>query len=161
MIGRFNNNIKYKSQFDYFSYMSFRYHHLFFHSLIFKGNKLWAFNFFILIKYELKKREMVDPFWVFLVSIMKITPEFILLPLKLGGTTQFVPLPISEKKQYTFAIKFVIKLIRDRFRKLSVSSICDALVLSIYNKGISIEKKTSLYQTALSIDICLDFSNSL
>lgn len=72
-----------------------------------------------------------------------------LLPLKLGGSVQFVPLPISERKQYTFAIKFVIKLIRDKYRKISISLICDALVSAVYNKGISIEKKLSSY-TALS-----------
>lgn len=59
---KFNKNIKYNSKFDYCSYMAYRYHHLFFHSLIFKGYKLWAFNFFISLKFELKKREMVDPF---------------------------------------------------------------------------------------------------
>lgn len=82
--------------------------------------------------------------------MLKITPDFILLPLKLGGSVQFVPLPINERKQYTFAIKFVIKLIRDKYRKLSIKLVCDALLFAVYNKGISIEKKLSLYNIALS-----------
>lgn len=35
---------------------------------------------------------------------MKITPEVLLFPKKLGGVTQGVPLPIGERKQYTFAV---------------------------------------------------------
>lgn len=114
---KFNKNLKYSNKFDYCSYMAYRYHYLFFHSLIFRGRKLWAFNFFIALKFELKKREMVDPFWVFLISLLKITPDFMLMPLKLGRTIQYVPLPINERKQYTFAIKFVIKLIRDNIEE--------------------------------------------
>lgn len=35
---------------------------------------------------------------------MKITPDLMLFPLKLGGVLQGVPLPITERKQYTFAV---------------------------------------------------------
>lgn len=55
-------NTKYNLKYNYFSYMSQRYFSLFFHSLIFRGRKLWAFNFLIKLKFELKKKEMVDPF---------------------------------------------------------------------------------------------------
>jgi len=57
------------------------------------------------LKSELKKRELVDPFWIFLIGLMKITPEVLLIPRKIGGKIQGVPLPISERKQYTFAVK--------------------------------------------------------
>jgi hypothetical protein len=36
---------------------------------------------------------------------MKITPEVLLIPRKIGGKIQGVPLPISERKQYTFSVK--------------------------------------------------------
>ena len=52
----------YVANFDYFSYLSYRYTNLFFKSLIFRGRKLWAFEFFQDIKYNLKKKEGVDPF---------------------------------------------------------------------------------------------------
>lgn len=35
---------------------------------------------------------------------MKITPDLLLFPLKLGGVSQGVPLPITERKQFTFAV---------------------------------------------------------
>jgi len=36
---------------------------------------------------------------------MKITPEVLLFPKRLGGAIQGVPLAIGERKQYTFAVK--------------------------------------------------------
>lgn len=35
---------------------------------------------------------------------MKIMPEVILFPKKLGGMIQGVPLPINERKQFTYVI---------------------------------------------------------
>jgi len=80
---------------------------------------------------------------------MKITPDFILLPLKLGGSLKYVPLPITEKKQYTFAVKFVIKLIRDKNRIIKIKTIAETLILAISGKGQSIDKKMLDYGTAM------------
>ena len=94
----------YHKKFEYHSYVWFRYHKLFYGSLIQRGRKLWAFNFFNNVKYKLKILSKSDPFWVFLLSMMKITPVVFLVPLKLSGTVHGVPVPISERKQYTFAV---------------------------------------------------------
>lgn len=141
-----NKYDKYNHRYDYNQYIWFRYNKLFFGSLIVRGRKLWAFNFFILLKLELKKREQLEPYWVFLVGIMKITPDFLLFPLKLGGVVQGVPLPITERKQYTFGVKWVIKLLKDKLGKFSVSTIADILIEAIYNKGLGIERKLSIYE---------------
>lgn len=135
----------YSKQFDYISYMHFRYHTLFFKSLVFRGRKLWAFNFFIGLKYQLKLREKVNPFWVFLVALMKITPDFLLFPKKFAGRVSGVPLPISEVKQYTFATKWVIKLIKDKYDKVTIPLVADTLISAIYDKGIAMEKKRETY----------------
>lgn len=144
----FNKNQKYLKQYDLYSYLWFRYHRLFFKSLIFRGRKLWAFKFFISLKYELKNRENIDPFWILLVSLMKVTPEILLYPKKLGGKINWVPLPIGERKQYTFAVKWVIKLLKDKNRIITINSLSDCLISAIYDKGPSIEKKISVYKIA-------------
>jgi ribosomal protein S7 len=81
---------------------------------------------------------------------MKITPELILFPLKLGGSLHSVPLPINFKKQITFAIKWVIKLVKDQHRRISVSLIADCLVNALYDKGASMEKKLAVYNLGSS-----------
>ena len=55
-------------------------------------------------KVKLKILEQGDPFWIFLLAMMKITPTVLLVPLKLSGIVQGVPVAISERKQYTFAV---------------------------------------------------------
>jgi len=144
----FNKNEKFLKKYEYYSYLWYRYHRLFFKSLIFKGRKLWAFNFFINLKYELKLQEKIDPFWTFIIALMKITPEVMLFPKKLGGVIHWVPLPIGERKKYTFAVRWVIKLVRDKNRIITIKNLTESLISAIYNRGISIEKKLSVYKTA-------------
>lgn len=50
-------------------------------------------------------KEKYDPFLVFLVAFMKITPAVILLPRRQGGKVFSAPFPITPKKQVTFAVK--------------------------------------------------------
>jgi len=75
-------------------------------------------------------------------------PEVILFPKKLGRKIQGVPLPITERKQYTFIIKWTIKLIRDRLRKVSLKKIVEILLSSIFEKGEAYEQKLNVYQTS-------------
>jgi ribosomal protein S7 len=86
-------------------YYWFKYHQLFFHSLIWRGRKLFAFNFFIKVKQELKLREESDPSLVLFVALLKITPEVILFPQRRAGVVHMVPMPITIKKQITYSIK--------------------------------------------------------
>lgn len=115
--------------------------------MISSGLKLRAFNNFILIKQGLKRRESLDPYKLFLVSMMRVTPNIYLLPLRLGGRSVGVPLPITEKKKVTLGVRFVIKLLRDKGGHLSVNSIVDILVASLYGRGPAIERKQAVYKT--------------
>jgi ribosomal protein S7 len=73
--------------------------------LIFNGNKLRAFNQVLCIKQGLKHREMNDPFLIFLVAMMKITPDIMFSSIKLGGASYNVPLPITENQRVVFSVK--------------------------------------------------------
>jgi len=117
---------------------------VFFGSLIFSGFKLVAFNNFVKIKQGLKKKEFFDPYKLFLVAMMMVTPNIYLLPLKLGGRAVGVPLPITEKKKVTMGVKFLVKLLKDKNHVLSVEAVVELLVFSIYGKGLSIEKKQAV-----------------
>jgi len=109
--------------------------------------KLRAFNNFILVKQGLKLKELTDPYKLFLVSMMRVTPNIYLLPLKLGGRSVGVPLPITEKNKVTMGVKFVIKLLRDKSDSLSINAVVDLLVAAIYGKGPAIERKQAVYKT--------------
>jgi ribosomal protein S7 len=81
---------------------------------------LTAFKIYCKIKFKIKLREKVDPFWIIIIALLKITPDILVYPLKLGGVVQKVPLPIGARKQYTFAVKWVVKLMKEKHGSYTV-----------------------------------------
>lgn len=136
-------------QYEYDSlYLLYKYHDHFFHSLINRGNKLWAFNFFIKVKFALKISEKIDPLLIFFLAISNITPEVLLFPLKSGGLVNEVAMPITIRKQIIFATKWVIKLLKDKYRILSVPYVSAILLDAIRNQGIAVDKKERIHLEA-------------
>ena len=133
--------LKKKNWIKFFNFHFFRYHRIFFGSLIFKGYKLKAFSLFNKLKHLLKQNFKKDPNFIFLLSLCQITPNILLFPFKIGGKVQGVPLSISWKKKWTFATKWIIKLLQDKSRIIKLKELNDLLVLSLFNKGLSIKKK--------------------
>lgn len=134
----------------------FSYHNVFFGALIFRGRKALAFNLFLSIKERLKTRERFDPSIVFFIAMLKITPNIMLFPVKRSGVLEAAPFPISRRKQISFAVKWVIKLLKDSHRVVTVSRIVDLLISTIYDKGPAIRRKYDLYKRASS---CRQFIN--
>jgi len=130
------------------SYILYKYHSHFFHSLISCGNKLRAFNFFLDVKYGLKIRICADPLILFHVAIYHCVPEVLLFPLKKASNINEVALPITIRKQIIFATKWVIKLLKDKYRILNVQAVVDILYDSGHNDGLIIEKKKLIYLLA-------------
>lgn len=145
----FNKNSVYSERFEYYSYNIFRYHRLFFKSLIFRGNKLRAFKIYCQVKLQIKLRERINPFGALFMALLRITPDLMVYPLKLGGQIQRVPLPITPKKQYTFAVKWVIKALKEKYRSFTIAKLVDTLISAIYGRGLSIEKKKAVYESSI------------
>jgi len=131
----------------FYDRLFFRYHILFFGSLIFNGFKLRAFNFFLSIKRGLKTIEGTDPAQAFLVGLMNASPSIHLLTIKLGGRPTGVPLPITETKRVSLGVKFILQTIRQKFKVLGLAHVVDTLVSSIHGAGLAIDRKKSLYKT--------------
>lgn len=133
---------------DHFLQLWFNYHFLFFKSLISRGLKLRAFNFFLNIKKGLKFSEQFDPSFLFLIAMLKITPFLILKSISIGGAIYSVPFPINYWKKISYGCRWVIKLLRDNQRVFSINAIVDSLVSSFYDEGISFSKKKEVYHLA-------------
>ena len=86
-MSRLDNLVRFRYQakpwYNYYIQLGFRYHNLFFCSLISKGKKLKAFQFFLLLKSSLKTRENNDPYNVFVIALMNITPQVFLRVFRL------------------------------------------------------------------------------
>lgn len=135
-----------KFWYNYRYYIWFNFHYSFFHSLIKNGKKIFAFNRFLLIKEGLKLKDKEDPYLIFLVSMMKITPLVRLKSTWGRGGRVSIALPISDKKRLSFGIKWVLRLLKDKNKSsIKIYQIIDLLISSIYGTGISIEKKNSFH----------------
>lgn len=132
---------KRKINYNFFTYTFFRYHRNFFGSLIYRGRKLWAFNFLKKLKYQLKLKENLEPSIIFFYALLKISPNVLLFPYKIGGKVQGVPLPISWYKKIIYAVKWVIKLLKDKYQRVKINDLVEILVLATYDKGLAIKKK--------------------
>jgi len=141
MVYKNYKNEKKKFILNFFTYLFYRYHRIFFGSLIWRGRKLWAFKFFLEIKNQLKLKENVEPNYLFFLSLIKISPNVLVFPYRIGGKFQGVPLPISWYKKLIFGTKWVIKLLKDKYKKIDLNNLTEVLILAIYNKGLSIKKK--------------------
>lgn len=126
----------------------FRYHRLFFGSLITHGKKLSALTFLINLKYVLKRKLSIDPNFIIYSSLLKITPYLLLKPKKIGSSVYGVPMYISLRNQITFSVKWVIKLLKDKYRIFTLSNVSDVLLSALVNKGDSYNNKLEFYQQA-------------
>ena len=82
------------------------------------------------------------------MAITNITPEVLLFPLKLGGVTSEVAMPITIRKQIIFATKWVIKLLKDKYSILKISNVTNILLESIRNSGLAVDRKEAQHNIA-------------
>jgi ribosomal protein S7 len=113
--------------------------------MIWRGRKLWAYNFMLNLKYELKLKENFEFHISFLFSLLNITPHIILSYLKIGGAKQGVPLAISWKKKITYAIKWMRIALKNKHKKIKLKFLLEELIMSIYNKGLTFNQKKRTY----------------
>jgi len=130
---------------SFLPYIYYKYYRVFFQSMIWRGRKLWAYNFMLNLKYELKLKENFEFHISFLFSLLNITPHIILSYLKIGGAKQGVPLAISWKKKITYAIKWMRIALKNKHKKIKLKFLLEELIMSIYNKGLTFNQKKRTY----------------
>lgn len=139
-----------KSGYNYSFYVWYNFHYSFFRTLIKRGLIIKAFNRFILIKEGLKQKEKEDPYIIFLTAMVKIAPSVFVKLLQGRGKKKGIPLPISDRKRFTFGARWSIKLLKQKSHNIKISNIVDLLVSSVYSKGVAVDKKRELHYLASS-----------
>lgn len=130
---------------DFLPFLFYKYQRIFFSSMIWRGRKLWAYNFMLKLKHGLKLKENIEFHIIFIFSLLNITPHIILSYLKIGGVNQGVPLVISWKKKITYATKWIKMALIDKYKKVKLKHLLEEITLSIYDKGLGVKKKKRTY----------------
>ena len=120
----------------------YNFHGSFFNTLMKNGFKISAFNRFLLIKQGLKLKEKGDPYLIFLVALISIYPKIKLHQKKIFGAVINLPLPVTEKKGVALAVKWALRLLKNKKWSIKVSTIVD-------NKGVAIDKMNTWHQSTV------------
>lgn len=136
---------KRKNYYQLLPFLFYKYQRLFFGSLIWRGRKIWAYNFLLRLKYKLKLKNNIEFHIIFIFSLLKITPHILLSYLKIGGSKQGVPLAISWKKKMTYAIKWIRMSLRNKYKRIKLKDMVEEISSSIYDKGLGCRKRKRTY----------------
>jgi len=81
--------------------------------------------------------------------MLKITPVLMLKPIYIGSVAYEMPFPLDFWKRISFGCRWVINLLKKKQRVISVKTVVDSLSSSIWDSGLSMEKKGEVYDLAL------------
>lgn len=112
------------------------------------GLKFKAISLLNEIKFFLKLHEKKDPYFVFLVGMLRITPSVINFTIQLPKRTATVPFPITARRRVLMAVKWVFRILKGRKQKVS-RLLADVIFLSVYNKGPAVRAKKRVYRIAM------------
>ena len=126
---------------DYYSHCFFMYRLVFFGKLNFRGRKFFAFNLILKLNQALKSRELGDPSFIFLASLMNLTPLFFVRQFWVGGGLKMLPLPISNSKKFNFAVMYIFKILKQKHNVIKLDNLVELLVLSLYKRGQAYDQK--------------------
>jgi len=96
-----------------------------------------------------RTKHFYDASFLFFLALLKITPIFMLKPIYIGGVDYEMPFPLSFWKRISFGCRWVINLLKKKQRVISVKTVVDSLSSSIWDSGLSMEKKGEVYDLAL------------
>lgn len=122
----------------------------FINSLIWRGKKLTAENFFISVLVRLKTLNESHALDIFYYSILSLRPLVFLRPVKVGSVTYRTPSPISPHHRRMYAIKFLLHSAKDSRSLITIDRVA-SLLNSIYlsEKNAATDKKFALYKEAM------------
>lgn len=130
------------------NYRSIKNH--FINSIIWRGSKLTAENFYVSVLFRLKTITDLNPTDVFYYSLLSLRPLVFLRPTRVGSVTYKTPAPISAHNRRLYAIKFLLQSSRDSRGLITVDRV-SFLLNTIYlaEKNAASDKKFSLYKEAI------------
>lgn len=122
----------------------------FINSLIWRGRKLTAEKFFLILLRSLKSNTLGEPLEIFYYSTLSLRPLVFLRPVRIGSVYYKVPAPITEHRRRLYAVKFIVKAAEDSRGLITLERV-HSLICSIYaaNKNAAFDKKIAVYRDAL------------
>ncbi|XP_018015190.1 28S ribosomal protein S7, mitochondrial [Hyalella azteca] len=97
---------------------------------------------------EERRNIVCDPLTIYLGAVENCRPFLDLLPIKRGGITYQVPVPMSEKHSYFIATRWLVHAGRDRpTRRVHFpENLANELIDAFYGRGRVVQQKNDLHK---------------
>lgn len=99
---------------------------------------------------RLEKKYSLDPFAAFNDSLNNVKPYMQVTSVRVGGANYQVPSPVTERRGYALAIRWIIDAANKRSGRSMVEKLSDELFDAANNRGVSIKKKEDTHKMAES-----------
>jgi len=121
-----------------------------FGSLIMRGLKLRSYQRLAKLLFLLKKKEKIEPRYLFLVICSRMTPTLVVKKQYQGRRLVLNPLPITPTRQVGFVIKSFIKPLKDSQvrRSVRLNKLAELFLQSLRRRGAVHKNLMVLYKQA-------------
>lgn len=97
---------------------------------------------------EIKEKTKTDGIEIFNKAIENVKPRVEVRSRRLGGSTYQIPVEVSEYRQRTLAIRWVVTYARQRSERDMFRKLASELIDASNNSGGSIKKKEDIFKMA-------------
>lgn len=120
-------------------------------SIIWRGKRLYAENFFLELLFLLKQNSVFYHFDVFYYSFLNLRPMLTLQLVKVGSTSVGAPSPISERKRRLKAIRFMLLSVKAELGYISLKNLINLIMLIYLGKAnLASQRKFDLYAEGIN-----------
>ncbi|MDD3735497.1 MAG: 30S ribosomal protein S7 [Candidatus Pacebacteria bacterium] len=96
----------------------------------------------------IEKKTKSDPLEIFHKAIENVKPKMELRPMRVGGATYQVPIPVNEKRQESLAMRWILNVAKSKKGRSMQERLAEELILSSKNEGAAVKKKQDTHRMA-------------
>lgn len=105
-----------------------------------------------------KNKHQLDPMEAFNAAINNVRPQLEVVSVRVGGANYQVPSPVETRRGDTLAIRWIIKALRKRSEKTTLTRLAEELADAYNNRGGAIKIKEDMHKMAESNKAFAHFS---
>ena len=119
-------------------------------NFVMKGGKKSKAQKIVYTALELAAKELKvkNPIDVLNEAIANIKPKVEVRPRRIGGANYQVPVPVDERRGLTLAIRWLVKVCREKKGKPFAEDLAEELVLAYQGKGEAVRKREMVERMA-------------
>lgn len=97
---------------------------------------------------NIKNKLKQDPLKIFDKAIQNASPMVEVRPRRIGGANYQIPFPVTERRQFTLASRWIIEAAKAKKGKPMAEKLAEELIATSQNQGEAIKKRDDTHRMA-------------